>query len=159
MYGIWDAAQNWEECYVKALRDLVFTGGTASSCVFYFSKRDARVVVHGNGFTILASGTPAQCFVEQLVQIFDAKVKEIIGPGPSDEKQMHVLNRLVTWKDRGIWYEAKQRHADLIVKSLDQSDSRPVATPREKEEPREGDGQPLARDEACQCWGNVVRAK
>eukprot|EP00969_Alexandrium_andersonii_P133793 5917110-Alexandrium_andersonii.AAC.1 len=35
MYGARDAAQNWEECYRDVHREMGFTQGRASTCVFF----------------------------------------------------------------------------------------------------------------------------
>ena len=55
MYGTQDAAQNWEEFYVSKLSMMGFWRGRASPCVFWHPQRNARMVVHGDDFTILAS--------------------------------------------------------------------------------------------------------
>eukprot|EP00969_Alexandrium_andersonii_P111187 4908720-Alexandrium_andersonii.AAC.1 len=58
------------------------------------------------------------------------KVKGRLGPRREDMKEMRVLNRIVTWTDEGIWYEADQRHAELIIKGLGmKEESKGVVTP------------------------------
>eukprot|EP00969_Alexandrium_andersonii_P326158 14411700-Alexandrium_andersonii.AAC.1 len=58
------------------------------------------------------------------------KVKGRLGPRREDMKDMRVLNRIVTWTDEGIWYEADQRHAELTIKGLGmKADSKGVVTP------------------------------
>ena len=53
MYGIRDAAQNWEYAYVEFMLEIVFKRGIASPCVFFHESRNLRVVVHGDDFTAL----------------------------------------------------------------------------------------------------------
>ena len=96
MYGTRDAAQNWEDCYVEAMQELGFRRGLGSPCAFYNDSKNARVVVHGDDFTILADHRVIEWFVEGLRKRFDWKLKGIIGPGKEDQKEMRVLNRVVT---------------------------------------------------------------
>ncbi len=68
---------------------------------------------------------------------YDAK-SEIIGPEDGDGKQACMLNRIVTWEEDGIAYEADQRHAQLIVEGMGMSEAKAVTTPGvNEEEPRE----------------------
>ena len=53
--GTRDAAQNWEYEYSGFMEECEFIRGGASPCVFYNCKRQLRVVVHGDDFTILGS--------------------------------------------------------------------------------------------------------
>ena len=53
-----------------------------------------------------------------------------IGPDFADEKAVRILNRVVSWDESGIEYEADQRHAELIIKHL--SGSKSVVTLGEK---------------------------
>eukprot|EP00969_Alexandrium_andersonii_P328790 14528385-Alexandrium_andersonii.AAC.1 len=63
---------------------------------------------------------------------------------------MRVLNRIVTWTDEGIWYEADQRHAELIIKGLGmKEDSKGVVTPGVgTNQDEEGDDEELDDEEA-----------
>ena len=134
MYGTRDAAQNWEDCYGEAMEKLEFRAGKALMCVVYHAQRDTRVVVHGDDFTALGSDEDVKWFVDELSKVFELKLKGIIGPGDNDQKQMRVLNRVITWDSRGITYEADQRHAEIIIKTLGLEDSKQVATPGERDD-------------------------
>lgn len=138
MHGTRDAAQNWEPCYISALEDMGFGKGKASVCVFYNEARDARVVVHGDDFTILASEDNVQWFVREVGKKFEMKLQGIIGPSKYDQKRVRVLNRIVTWDESGIKFEALQRHAEMIIKTLDLNSSNLVCTPGERRRPRGG---------------------
>ena len=37
---------------------------------------------------------------------FEVKVRARLGPEPSDDKEIVVLGRVVSWKDEGIEYQA-----------------------------------------------------
>ena len=51
LYGTRDAPARLEALYIKRLREMVFSVGTASSCCFYHPALDVRCVVHGDDFT------------------------------------------------------------------------------------------------------------
>ena len=53
MYGTRDASQNWEEEYSETLKEIGFSRGKASPCVFYHKDKAIRLVVHGDDFTLL----------------------------------------------------------------------------------------------------------
>ena len=41
-----------------------------------------------------------------------------MGDGNEDTKSIIILNRIVTWTDQGLEYEADQRHAEIIIKEV-----------------------------------------
>merc|ERR1712079_979706 len=56
-----------------------------------------------------------------------------MGPDQKDTKAIRILNRIITWGDDGIEYEADQRHAEIIIKQMGlREESRSVVTPGEK---------------------------
>jgi hypothetical protein len=55
LYGTRDAPQNWEFEYCSFMKELGFSSGKASPCVFYHEPRNLRCVVHGDDFTLLGS--------------------------------------------------------------------------------------------------------
>ena len=64
------------------------------------------------------------------MEMMSTKVKGRLGPGPNNQKIMRVLNRIVEWTDRGIRYEADQRHAEIICRELGYNDNtKGVVTP------------------------------
>ena len=73
MYGTRDAAQNWEHAYVDFLESAGFNHGVASPCVFYNQKRDVRVVVHGDDFTVLGAAIHLDWFRKQIAGAFEVK--------------------------------------------------------------------------------------
>ena len=90
-------------------------GGNA----FYHEQQNLRAVIHGDGFTILGFDNNLDWFKSAITTKWQVKVKGRIGPNASDTKIIQVLNRLVEWKEDGIHYEADQRHAQIIVKTLE----------------------------------------
>ena len=49
------AAQNWENEYTRCLEGMGFRRVTALPCAFFSEEMEARIVVHGNVYTLLAS--------------------------------------------------------------------------------------------------------
>ena len=118
MYGTRDAAQNWEEEYCAFMVSIGFRRGISSPCVFYHEELDIRAVIHGDDFTMLGWNSALDWFRQEISKKFVVKFKAKLGPEPTDGKVVRVLNRLVEWKTDGIYYEADQRHAEIIVKTL-----------------------------------------
>jgi hypothetical protein len=129
MYGTRDASQNWEEEYGSTMLKLGFTKGLASPCVFYHEKRNLRVVVHGDDFTILGWANDLDWFKERITDKYEIKHRGRLGPGDSDDKQIRILNRVVWWNHEGIHYEPDQRHAEIMVKMMGVRDKSSVVTP------------------------------
>ena len=55
MYGTRDAAQNWEQCYQDAFKEMGFKPGLASVCHLHNRERGLKAVVHGDDFTVTGS--------------------------------------------------------------------------------------------------------
>ena len=51
MYGTQAAADGWQQEYAGYMRELGFTQGAASPCVFVHSERNLAASVHGDDFT------------------------------------------------------------------------------------------------------------
>ena len=65
-------------------------------------------------------------FRERIKEEHPVKIRGSLSPRDIDEKQISILNRIVTLRNAGIEYEADQRHA-LGVKN-----DREVSSPAEK---------------------------
>ena len=106
MYGTRDAAQNWYREYSGRLKDMGFTQGKASPCVFHHEPRGIRTYVHGDDYVSTAKSEQLQWMKTQLEKKYNVKT-QTLGPGPNDQRQIKILNRIVTWHDtKGISYEA-----------------------------------------------------
>ena len=75
---------------------------------------------------------------------------------------MRILNRVVEWAKEGIYYEADQRHAEIIVEELDiKADKQGLSTPGRKEEDKEKehtDDDELVQDQASKFRALTARA-
>ena len=69
----------------------------------------------------------------------EVKLRGRIDPGPKEGKEIRILNRIVSWTESGIKYEADQRHAEIVVRELhlEKGKSRSVTSPEEKKSMRE----------------------
>ena len=64
----------------------------------------------------------------QLKAEFETKT-EVLGPGQRHQRQLRVLNRVLTWTASGIQYGADQRHAEILVRELGMDKAKPLSTP------------------------------
>ena len=55
MYGIGDAASNWEDKYSRVLMNLGFRRGLANPCVFRHDERNIDTIVHGDDYVSSAA--------------------------------------------------------------------------------------------------------
>ena len=89
--------------------------------------------MHGDDFTVLASAVNLDWLFRQISERFEVKFRGRLGPEPSDDKAIRILNRVVSWTNDGIEYEADQRHAEIIVQHLGlNKSSKSVGTPSTK---------------------------
>ena len=86
--------------------------------MFHHPGRDLRVVVHGDDFTFLGDDPSLRWITEELKKVYELKVKATLGPEPHDDKSVRILNRIVTWSERGIMYEPDQGHVEIVIKAL-----------------------------------------
>ena len=70
---------------------------------------------------------------EGLEKCYEIKT-EILGPPDADKEQVTVLNRIISWTDTGIEYEAGPRHVELILNGLHLGDAKGVCSPGTKED-------------------------
>ena len=158
MYGTRDAAQNWEYEYVEFMEGIGFRRGQSTPCIFWHKDKDIRAVIHGDDFTLLGSEVSLDWFRDKIQEKFEVKFKGRLGPGNGDDKAVRVLNRIVTWTNEGIQYEADQRHAEIIVRQLGLNESsNSVVTPGVKDNGDE-DERKLDNKEASQYRAIVARA-
>ena len=97
MYGTRDAAQNWEWSYVEAMVTMGFKRGVAVPCLFYNERRNVRVAVHGDDFTLLGNSEGLNCFQKEIKKRCEVKVRGRIGPDDEDAKEIRLLNRVFEW--------------------------------------------------------------
>lgn len=88
------------------------------------------MVVHGDDFTTLGHEEDLNWLNNQFREKFEIKHRGRIGPDSRDLKEIRVLNRLISWTDGGIQYEADPRHAEIVIQALGLKEtSKSVSTP------------------------------
>ena len=68
MYGTRDAAQNWDVEFFEFLVQSGFIQGKSVVCLFYHAKRNIRLVVHGDDFTVLGEESQLDWFSDEIVK-------------------------------------------------------------------------------------------
>ena len=131
LYGTRDAALNWTNTFTEHLVSIGFDRGSACPCNFFHEERGIALTVHGDDFTSTGREKELKWFETQLQAKYDIKTS-VMGPRASHEKQLRILNRVITWTESGMEFEPDQRHAEIIVKSMDVSKG--VATPGTRDE-------------------------
>ena len=58
----------------------------------------------------------------------ECKLK-ILRPARAGEESIRVLNRVLVWIEQGVQYEADQRHAEIVIQSLELQDAKGVSSP------------------------------
>ena len=143
MYGTRMAADGWQQEYSTLLIRLGFRQGTASPNLFYNRERTIMCTVHGDDFTSQGPCNQLEWFEKAVAEHYEITVGPRIGPGPSDEKEVRVLNRVIRWTDAGVEYEADPRQAERLMAECGLEQCQSVATPGVRPT-----GEELASDEA-----------
>eukprot|EP00973_Karenia_brevis_P081866 11349902-Karenia_brevis.AAC.1 len=134
MYGTRQAAQNWQNRVNEVLEKHGFSQAKSSPCVFHHVGRDILTMVHGDDFLSTATEANLRWLKGILDTTFEIKTK-IVGPEARDEKQLKILNRIITYRDSGIDYEPDPRHAEIIIEQLGLKEGKEVSTPGVDQEP------------------------
>lgn len=150
LYGTRDAPSNWEATILRVMTLLGFSQEKANSCLYFHSKRLIRVEVHGDDFTALGEKSQLEWFSHELGKHWTVETRGYLGPpGMPDTKQsIDILNRLVSWTDRGIELEGDPRHAEIIIREMGCAGGK-ITTPLVKERVEEvDDAEPLSPNDA-----------
>ena len=99
LYGTLGAADGWQEEYSCSLIELGFRQRLSSACVFNNGERGVVCAVHGDDFTF--TGPADQLYeIEKMMRVkCEPKVGGRLGPGPNDDKEATILNRVVRWQE------------------------------------------------------------
>ena len=74
--------------------------------MYYHPRRDVRVLVHGDDFTVEGNDSELIYVAEVFQNKYKTKVRGILGSDLHDMKAMTILNRIVDWTHAGIQDEA-----------------------------------------------------
>ena len=132
MYGTRDAARNWEARYREVLITLGFQQGASNPCVFTHRQKDIHTVVHGDDFTSEGEHDQLRWMQKKLEEQFALKTK-VMGAAPALHKELCVLNRRISWDEKGIKYEADTKHVMLLKKDMNMEHCKCASTPGVKD--------------------------
>ena len=110
LYGFRPAASAWEGFYAEKFEAAGFKRGAACPVIFYHPDRDLALAVHGDDFTFVGVEEDLLWITEQMRQWFEIKVRAMLGPDATDDKEVVILWRRVRWLDWGIEWEADPKH-------------------------------------------------
>ena len=115
LYGFRPAAAAWEKFYSEELEGCGFSRGIACGVVFYHEERDIACGVHGHDFTLVGCAEDLLWRKDLMTSWLEIKVRALMGPDPSDDKEVTILGRSVRWTADGIEYEADPKHRRMLM--------------------------------------------
>ena len=115
------AAEGWLDEYSCSQRELGFTQGRASPCLFYHRERGLVTSVHGDDFTTAGTKKQLDWFEKSLAAIYELTRGGRLGPGEKDDKEATVLNRVVRWTSEGLEYEDDPRQVEKLLSEVELS--------------------------------------
>ena len=63
---------------------------------------------------------------------YELTVGRRVGPGPNDDKEDSVLNRIIRWTPKGIRYEADPRQVEKFIREIELEGATGAVTPGQK---------------------------
>jgi hypothetical protein len=106
--------------------------GESSANVFHDSEKQIALSVHGDDLTATGPKDALDWYEAAIASEYEVKIHPRIGPGKQDAKEMRVLNRVITWHESHIEYEADPRQAERLVEECGLTGSNPMGTPGSK---------------------------
>ena len=85
--------------------------------------------VHGDDFTSSGPADALDWLETSIAAEYEISIGPRLGPGPSDAKQARALNRVITWYDDRIEYEADPRQAERLINECGLTGANAMATP------------------------------
>ena len=97
--------------------------GRAASTIFCHLKTHVCVVVHGDDFPFAATSELGK-MRSRLCEWCDVKVRDLLGSGKRDVREIEILGRSLRWTEEGLEYEASDQHRQARLKGLGLSERR-----------------------------------
>ena len=85
-------------------------------------------MVHGDDFLSIGDHEDLIWLQKVLEEKFEISTN-MVGHGVQDEKQLKVLNRIISAEEYGFTYEPDARHAEILIRDLGLTGAKAVATP------------------------------
>ena len=125
--------------------------------MFWHEQRRIRAVIHGDDFTVLGTHEGLMWLRKMIKEKFEAKFRGMLGPSSKDDKEVTILNRIVTWDRYGITHKADPRHTDIIIEELGLKDAKSVSSPAAEKITEEDQLELLEDDQALRYRACVAR--
>ncbi len=133
LYGTRRAADGWHSEYSNYLvESLGFVRGGASACVFKHRERRLVTSVYGDDFTTSGPKVSLDWLKAELEKKYELSENGRLGPGPTDDREAKILNRIIRWTPTGLEMEADPRQVEKLVRDLGLVGSNPLGTPGTK---------------------------
>ena len=134
LYGTRDAAMNWGKKVTEVMKNLGFVQGQASPCNYYHPGRQVSTTVHGDDFTSTGTEVNLKWLQAGLESAFEITT-EFLGPSRARHMQeVRILNRVISWNEECLSYEADQRHAEIMIRELGLEGAKAVTTPGSRDD-------------------------
>ena len=117
LYGTRDAGANWHAAYSAFLKSIDLLQGTTNPCHFFSADQTIKGLVHGDDFLFTGSAEKLGWLRGQFEKQYDCKV-EIIGHKGGAARSARFLNRVITYTERGMEFEADQRLVEALIDDL-----------------------------------------
>jgi hypothetical protein len=109
LYGMRGAAHGWEKEFTHKLTCVAgFKVGLYAPTVFHHELRQLRCVVHGDDFTFIGNSANLAWIADLMSQWYEIKMRGVLGPEPTDVKEIDILNRQVKWDNESITMESRR---------------------------------------------------
>ena len=95
-YGTQDASHEWQKHYTELVSKLDYVPGVSNRAVFYSKSQDARMLVHGDDFVLLADEDSANSMLKLLQSKYTVKEVARIGDGDHPQEAV-ILNRVIRY--------------------------------------------------------------
>ena len=92
------AASAWERDYSDKLAAICFAKGIAAPTVFDWEERGVRCVAHGGDFVFSGKQSDLLYIKSKMEESYELKMRSMLGDDFGDDKEITILNRLISWK-------------------------------------------------------------
>ena len=109
-----------------------FVQGLASPNVFWHKAKGISCSVHGGDFTATGPADALDWFETSVGQEYEITVGPRLVPGPNDAKETRAFNRVITWYEDRVEYEADPRQAERLIGECGLRGANPMGNPGAK---------------------------
>ena len=87
-------------------------------CVLQPKEGVVQLAVHGDDFKFPGAALDFDWCKHNMHQDCEVKIRSALGPEPTNDNSIRILNKCVDWRRHAICYEADPRHAENVVAEL-----------------------------------------